>query len=428
VATTEERFAIAAAPGIIAAVERAPRSGVLVVEPHLDDAALSAASRIAQLRGVEVQILTVFGRSSYVAPGRPAISRGDVTSLRRREAAASAALLGARHRALENDDALLRFQAEQPGPDLERRWLGWQSFGPEPTAVASLARQLGEVIEQLSPAEVWGPMGLGEHVDHAATRDALLHVHRRSAPGLWALHLYEDQPYASWNPTRAGRLRERLAGYGFIATRDTLRPTAAERAIKRRALQCFASQLNERDARAASGQDEVLWRLSTKDALQELPDDLVDLAPDRERLEPLLRACVAGRPSVALLLVGCPSSPALLAEDARALRGAVRLDVFATPSAAADAAALAPYAEGADVISDRSGLARCVRRCAVSDYIVLCGPPVWTPGPLRTLTSALRAVLSRGTIFLPGPGTFFRVLRRMGFERAARVRTRQGPP
>jgi LmbE family N-acetylglucosaminyl deacetylase len=194
----------------------------------MDDAALSCGGALAARREGRTTVVSVVRWSNFAGFGaRAAFADRELTSATRLEESRRAcAMIGADHRALDEADSMLRFRpaaAWERAPDaaaLLTSWLAWQRFGPAPLEVQGLAAKLEEVFTELDADEVWAPLGVGEHVDHAWTRDACLRAFAspslRSGP---RLRLYEDVPYASERPAHAGAIARALASAGAELTR-----------------------------------------------------------------------------------------------------------------------------------------------------------------------------------------------------------------
>lgn len=262
---------------------------LVVLEPHADDAALSAGAHIAQRSGRDrVTIVTVAPRSTFTRDWYAGVQRLDaatVTALRSAESRRAAHLLGADHQAMDEEEATLRFA---PGPD----WLAYfprvsrafsAFFGSLPFAadVDRWAASIGARLDALRPDALWIPLGVGEHVDHRLVRDAAL----RAARGRdLELALYEDLPYAHHHPDHAARVVAALERAGARIER-TVEPRGLE--TKLRAVAAYASQaepgalgaLVEARARAAGG--EVLFELQARGAEPDLVASA--LAADRLR-------------------------------------------------------------------------------------------------------------------------------------------------
>ena len=202
----------------------APAAGrgghVVVVEPHMDDAALSLGGVLLTKRAhQEITVVTVVARStftSYTVQGRPFGDVDVVSRLRAAEAAIAAETVGASHRVVGVDDALLRFlRAHGLGDDaslaaIEPAARAWMRFGPTPREVTDLADALERILRERPATELWFPLAVGDHVDHVRTRDACLAVVRRAPNLADSVHLYTDLPYASRHPEQADRIASAL--------------------------------------------------------------------------------------------------------------------------------------------------------------------------------------------------------------------------
>jgi len=197
---------------------------LVVIEPHMDDAVLSAGGRLLHQRGhARITILSVVKWSnftSYLLLKRDFFDLQAVTALRQRESDLAAKLLGAEHRTLDWSDAPIRFW---PG----ERWSAttvqrladtphaFVKLFPSPAEVSLLAEQLADTLHQLAPDELWIPMGLGDHVDHRTTRSACLQMltdPRQRLEGI-PVSMYEDLPYAA-TEGHATQIRNALVNCG----------------------------------------------------------------------------------------------------------------------------------------------------------------------------------------------------------------------
>ncbi|WP_158611027.1 PIG-L deacetylase family protein [Aurantiacibacter spongiae] len=166
-------------------------SRVLAISPHLDDAVFSAGGTLAAHAdaGDVVTVVTCF-TGSVANPAGFALAcqldkgldkDADYMALRRAEDVVACAAIGARcvhlplleapHRGYENAAAL--FGALKASDD----------------AIETVAEALRPVIARRRPDIIYGPCGVGGHVDHLAVREALARI----APGAV---LWEDFPYA----------------------------------------------------------------------------------------------------------------------------------------------------------------------------------------------------------------------------------------
>jgi len=173
----------------------------LVLSPHLDDAAFSCGGTMAVLAdaGWEVTLATAFTRSIHPAAGfalacqldKGLSAEADYMALRHDEDRIAADILGvadlrwldlpeAPHRGYDSAAALF-------GPALETDGV-WQELAP----------MLAELVTELQPDMVFGPQGLGNHIDHRQMIRAILQAVPK-AP----LAFYRDTPYALRNPEAA---------------------------------------------------------------------------------------------------------------------------------------------------------------------------------------------------------------------------------
>ena len=193
---------------LVPVISAPARPHLVVIEPHMDDAALSVAGRLLHRQGrSRITILSVVKRSNYTSYfhlKRDYFDVDRITKLRIEESRLAAALLGAEHSCLDWEDAPLRFR----GAD---RWCqktldkfhaaagAYADTSPLPRDVNALAAALVRKCEQLKPDELWIPMGLGSHIDHRATRSACMKVAaelQNFNPDL-ELSAYQDLPYGA---------------------------------------------------------------------------------------------------------------------------------------------------------------------------------------------------------------------------------------
>ena len=167
---------------------------VLALSPHLDDAAFSCGGLLVQLAdaGWRTVVATVFTRSVPNPQGFALACQTDkglppgldYMALRRAEDRAAITILGAEHRYLDFAEAPHRGYHSAPalfGPMLDD---AWRTIAP---AIAAL-------MQELDPALVLLPSGMGAHVDHRHVIQAAVPL----AGGQAAF--YRDAPYAIRNP------------------------------------------------------------------------------------------------------------------------------------------------------------------------------------------------------------------------------------
>ena len=202
---------------------------IVVLSPHLDDAALSLGSTLTRWaqQDLDIVIINVFSESTF-APRAARESHQDIASLRRAEDQAFTDSLGSRVTVvdLRKSDAPLRLGNDAPLM-LEPPW-------PQ-TADTELLSHLVDMFRPWVTAPlVCVPAGVGGHVDHC--------VVRKAAERLWptsSLLYYEDQPYAALMSSE--RLKRTLAALGLPEVTLVL-GGAIDPACKREHLRHYTSQ------------------------------------------------------------------------------------------------------------------------------------------------------------------------------------------
>ncbi|HEV7370441.1 PIG-L deacetylase family protein [Arenibaculum sp.] len=304
------------AAGIVEFVPRAamramPGTGrpLVVVEPHMDDAALSVGGRLLNRRGSRRMIVLSLTRQSnvscYWSLGRDFFDADRVTELRLAESRLAAALAGAEHVALPLADAPLRFRpAEDWSPGafvrLHDALAAFLAFPPLPAEVGRAAALLADAVLSLDPAELWLPLGLGGHVDHRLTRDAglaMLAAHRDRFADVPVL-LYEDHPYGTYFPHQRAHVVAALTASGLRLVPDVEDVTGTF-ADKLRMVGVFASQfkveamepnLRRRAVEAAGRPGRLAESGFRLDGLPAGPlPPASELAPDRDDLRRVRR-------------------------------------------------------------------------------------------------------------------------------------------
>lgn len=225
-----------------------------VVSPHLDDAVLSCTLFLAANPGSCITTVFANGPSS-VRPltrwdrnARYFSEGADVMGIRRDEDARAAALAGATVRHLPYWDR--QYRNEQYGYG-----------GPgEEDLLEAVAKDLIRQHQE-SGASGWViPLGLG-HPDHRLVAEAGLMLAERTTG---SLYLYEELPYATEDRADAAERKRRLADRGFTLEEDQTLTFAEDRALKKAAFRCHASQRRQLRwrIRAALRTRERIWRLS----------------------------------------------------------------------------------------------------------------------------------------------------------------------
>ncbi|HET6465460.1 MAG TPA: PIG-L family deacetylase [Nitrospiria bacterium] len=203
---------------------------LVVIEPHMDDAALSAGGRLLHRRDrCRITIVSVVGWSNfttYLYLKRDFLDARAITDLRLRESMLAARLLGAEHRCLNWTDAPLRFlPAERWSMETVERFVrarnAFVSMPPAPGDVSLLAERLTNEMNLLAPDELWIPMGLGDHVDHRTTRSACIQMLVRGGDRFAGIPvvMYEDLPYAGGD--HAAQISAAFAARGTRLVRGT---------------------------------------------------------------------------------------------------------------------------------------------------------------------------------------------------------------
>lgn len=227
------------------------RKRVVVIEPHMDDAALSVGGTLWQQRHeCEPIIVTVAGISnftSYFQLDREYFDIEEITGVRKAESDLFARLIGGRHIALDRMEAPLRY--DNGGWTLD--WFRTHY----PFVFASMFHCSGssehfewstvieKTIEELRPEEIWMPLGIGKHVDHELVRNACLNL-LTSNTALFKetiVKFYEDVPYAESFPEHAAAIIEAMREKGLLLEEENY-DISADMGRKMRLLSLFNSQ------------------------------------------------------------------------------------------------------------------------------------------------------------------------------------------
>jgi LmbE family N-acetylglucosaminyl deacetylase len=219
-----QRFADLAVCEVLPPSFPANRRRIVIIEPHMDDAALSVGG-IMWMRRTECEfiVVTLAGISnftSYYNLDREYFDVKGVSALRRAESELFLRHVGGRHIALDLLEAPLRYR----NGDWTLGWFqqhkrsisGFYEHSPRPQELDLWSSKVARALGPLKPQEIWMPLGIGRHVDHQLTRDACLRV-VGADPGLPerpAISLYQDVPYASLFPNHTPDLIRALEGAG----------------------------------------------------------------------------------------------------------------------------------------------------------------------------------------------------------------------
>jgi LmbE family N-acetylglucosaminyl deacetylase len=227
---------------------------VLVISPHLDDAALGAAELIASYPGMTV--LTVFAGAPPHYPDPPTAwdSSGgfragdDVAALRRVEDARAMDVLGAQPRWLDFVDHQYLARDERPLP-------------------SAVAPVVAEVIGELTPSAVFFPLGLA-NPDHGVTHEAVMPA-RTDMTGAGeepAWFCYQDAGYCHIPGMVAWRIGKLFRSNAWPT--PAVVPVRRDPERKRSAILAYTSQLpplraeHSLDERLAAEVPEQFWRVA----------------------------------------------------------------------------------------------------------------------------------------------------------------------
>jgi LmbE family N-acetylglucosaminyl deacetylase len=209
-------------------------SAVLFASPHLDDAVLSCGALLSHLAGTcPVTVLTVFSAAAQPAKSGLA-ARKTLLSLgvadaeahyeeRRAEDIEVLKEAGASWIHLGLTDALFRrvgHSAKDPAGTGRAAYPTYRfdaARGRVASSDASLAADVGDMIREATAANgattVFGPLGVGRHVDHLITRNAVM------SSGVDAVY-YSDFPYSVSNsPDERFVHRASLRPYEWVSGR-----------------------------------------------------------------------------------------------------------------------------------------------------------------------------------------------------------------
>lgn len=179
---------------------------VVLLSPHLDDAALSCGGLLHALQGVSTLVVTLCSGNpppvatpdgSSKAPAR----RGHVSPrIRRAEDIMAMRAIDAEFVHLSFPDAIYR-RSLQTGKliyhSARERWIA--PHGDDAAHIEELFQLLRRICLDLGPILLVSPMGIGDHVDHQITARVAM---RLAAAGA-SLLFYEDFPYVA--DPRSGR-------------------------------------------------------------------------------------------------------------------------------------------------------------------------------------------------------------------------------
>lgn len=227
------------------------RRRVMVIEPHMDDAALSVGGLMLQRRAdCEFHIVTLATQSLasvYRGLDREYYDVKTVSDLRKAESQLVARLLWGQHVSLGLVEATLRYNPQNWTLDWFRRHQSaiWtclvHSAGQDELELWTST--LAKAIADFQPEELWMPLGVGMHVDHQLTRHACLNVLRDNPKLVEQIEcrFFQDVPYAADNREHTTALVKTLrdAGAGLEEERIDI---TAEMPEKMHLLSIYGSQ------------------------------------------------------------------------------------------------------------------------------------------------------------------------------------------
>lgn len=185
------------------------RRAVLVIEPHMDDAAFSVGGLMWSRRmNCHFTVLSMVGISNYTAGlgfTPPQLNgKDEVTALRKAESALMARCIGGRHETLSMTDAPLRYPNALHHDTWPPDWFTLHaqaisaliSHRASQNEFTQLEGLIEAALDRFSFAELWLPLGLGGHSDHELTRDVWLQVFQRKHLQC-TVYFYNDVPYVN---------------------------------------------------------------------------------------------------------------------------------------------------------------------------------------------------------------------------------------
>lgn len=199
------------------------RRRILIIEPHMDDAALSVGGTMWLRRNqCEFTVLSLAGVNNfttYYLVERDFFDIAEVTALRKAESALFLKHVGGHHLTLDLPEAPLRYRNARWTLDWFRQHIEaiWTlvARSPGPGELEEWTAALARVFKGLEAEEIWMPLGVGNHVDHQLARGACLQI--LSQPELIQgrkVRFYEEVPYTVNWPGHADRIITALRNAG----------------------------------------------------------------------------------------------------------------------------------------------------------------------------------------------------------------------
>ena len=235
------------------------RPRVMVIEPHMDDAALSVGGLMLQRRA-ECEFLLVTVATQSVATSYRGIDRDffdvqTISNLRKAESEIVARMVWGRHIPLGLTEATLRYNPQNWTLDWFQRheqavW-AYLEHGAGQGELELWTATIAKAMEDFEPEEIWMPLGIGLHVDPQLTRHACLNI-LRTNPKLVEQRLcrfFQDVPYAANFPHHTAIVVEAMRGAGVKLEEERV-DVADVKQEKRRLLEVYLSQWKT----------DVIWR------------------------------------------------------------------------------------------------------------------------------------------------------------------------
>jgi len=209
---------------VLAAAPQGKRRRVMVIEPHMDDAALSVGGLMLQRRAeCEFLLVTVATRSvatSYRGRNRNFFDIETISNLRKAESEIVARMVWGRHIPLGVTEATLRYNPQNWTLDWfqrhEQAVYAYLEHGAGQGELELWTATIAKAIEDFEPEEIWMPLGIGVHVDHQLTRHACLNI-LRTNPKLVerrVCRFFQDVPYAANFPHHTAIVLEAMRNAG----------------------------------------------------------------------------------------------------------------------------------------------------------------------------------------------------------------------
>lgn len=201
----------------------------IFLSPHLDDVVYSCGGTLAvQLsNGLRPLVITIFAgvpsENMQLSPVAAQIHRemginpsqgvGAAMETRRREDAAALDYLQVDYLWLDYLEAIYR--GTPPYYTMKEQLIGGSVNNADLTIDHQLAQDLVALAERLPDAAWYGPLGVGNHVDHQLVASAVDRLVQRGSK----VYLYEEMPYV----LKAGALNARMGELG-----ESLEPALVE--------------------------------------------------------------------------------------------------------------------------------------------------------------------------------------------------------